>query len=450
MKNKVLEFCAALDAYAEENCGCEYQISASYGDSFSCNVQGGEIDRYSVNDYISVAFKVKYNGKLGSASTTALDEDGIPALVRGAKENAELIESPDEQFIFAGSPAYAHPMVYSEKLADFTPQQKIAFAKDLERRVFETDKRIVRTEYCSVETGVSTYIIKNSHGLDLCETSGFAVAYVIPIAKVGEEMNSGMGISAGFDSDALDAGQAVEKGVSEAIDFCGSASMASGSYRVIFRSSAFSDMLETFSGIFSAEAAQRGLSMLAGKEGEKVASDCLSIRDDATVDWGFGSRGFDSEGVAGQKTAVIDNGVLKTLLYNLKTAKKAGVQSTGYASGVSNFIVAPGEKTLDELYSELSDGFMITEVTGLHAGANAATGDFSLLSKGYLIENGKRTRPVSGVTVSGNFYELLKNIKAVGSDVYKNPFGAAIVTPSVLLDRPLSIAGGDAGENAEE
>ena len=249
----------------------------------------------------------------------------------------------------------------------------------------------------------------------------------------------------------LDADKAVNKAVSEAIDFLDAKSVKSASMRIIFRNSAMCDMIETFSGIFSSENAQRGLSMLAGKEGEKIAADCITLVDDPTLDFGFGSHSFDAEGVAGQRTVVVENGVLKTLLYNLETAHKAGVESTGNASkggymspigiSVSNLTLKPGEKTLEELTEKMGEGLIITNVSGLHAGANAATGDFSLMAEGYIVENGKSGRAVNGITVSGNFYELLKNIEEPGSDVYHNMFGEAISAPSVLIKTKMSVAG---------
>ena len=124
--------------------------------------------------------------------------------------------------------------------------------------------------------------------------------------------------------------------------------------------------------------------------------------------------------------AVIENGVLKTLLHSRKTARKAGTQSTGNASrGVgspvrvapTNFFFRPGEKNLDSLLADLGDGLLITELGGLHAGANPISGDFSLIAKGFRVKDGKQGEPVEQITVAGNFYELLKNVRAVGSDL---------------------------------
>ena len=143
--------------------------------------------------------------------------------------------------------------------------------------------------------------------------------------------------------------------------------------------------------------------------------------------------------------------MLKTLLYDLETAYKAGVKSTGNASkggytspigiSVSNFTLVPGEKTLEQLTKKMGEGLIITEVSGLHAGANATTGDFSLMAGGYLVENGRQGRAVNGITVSGNFYELLKNVEEPGCDVYHNMFGEAVSAPSVLIGGKMSVAG---------
>ncbi|MBQ7700506.1 MAG: TldD/PmbA family protein [Clostridia bacterium] len=449
--SNINEFCKKLLSYAKTNCDGEFEVYAATGETFKVEVLEGQIKNYNVNDYTGISFRIKKDGKMGYASTTSYDEDGIPVLVENAVKNASIIEKPDEQFIFSGSESYPSPKVYGKELDTVTATEKIEFAKLMEKKAKEADPRIIKVESSSVISGKSTVIIKNSNGMDLCETSNFIAAYVIPIASDGEKMKDGFGICGGFDKACLDADKAVSKGVREAIDFLDAKSVKSASMRIIFRNSAMCDMIETFSGIFSSENAQRGLSMLAGKEGEKIAADCVTLIDDPTLDFGFGSHSFDAEGVAGQRTAVVENGVLKTLLYDLETAYKAGVKSTGNASkggytspigiSVSNFTLTPGEKTLEQLTKKMGEGLIITEVSGLHAGANATTGDFSLMAGGYLVENGKQGRAVNGITVSGNFYELLKNIEEPGCDVYHNMFGSAISAPSVLIGGKMSVAG---------
>ena len=145
---------------------------------------------------------------------------------------------------------------------------------------------------------------------------------------------------------------------------------------------------------------------------------------------------------------MIENGRLTTLLHNLKTARKAGVKTTGnaaksgYAGAVnvspSNFYLKPGEKTQAELLADMGDGLVITEVSGLHAGANPISGDFSLIAQGYTVKDGKKDQPVEQITVAGNFYQLLKNIRAVGSDLTFP--GSPIGSPSVDVGE-IAVAG---------
>ena len=160
---------------------------------------------------------------------------------------------------------------------------------------------------------------------------------------------------------------------------------------------------------------------------------------------------FDDEGVLTTEKAIIDHGTFATALYDLKSAYKAGRQSTGNGfragSAVSemptNLVVEAGDKDLDGLMEEVGEGIMLTDLSGLHAGVNAISGDFSLLCEGYLIEGGKKGRPVEQITVAGNFYDVIKSIKSVGNDIINLPSGEGeFFTPSVLIES-LAISGED-------
>ncbi|MGN1230969.1 MAG: metallopeptidase TldD-related protein, partial [Anaerotignum sp.] len=146
--------------------------------------------------------------------------------------------------------------------------------------------------------------------------------------------------------------------------------------------------------------------------------------------------------------AVIEKGVLKTLLYNRASAKKDGVQSTGNGfkagltgsvkTGCTNFYLEKGEISREDLFRRMGNGLFITSLMGLHAGTNAVSGDFSLSAEGFRIEGGQIGKPVEQITIAGNFYHLLEGIEELADDLY---FGSAgIGSPSVLL-RSLDIAG---------
>ena len=252
--------------------------------------------------------------------------------------------------------------------------------------------------------------------------------------------------------DEIDTDELTKKAADGALRKLGGEVAPTGQYGVVFDSEAMSDLLQTFSSIFSSEAAQKGLSKLAGKEGEKIAADIVTVIDDPFHVENPMPMPFDAEGSPTAKKNIIEKGVFKTLLYNLKTANVAGVQTTGnaaksgYASAVNvrpfSMYLEGGDMTEEELLNQVGSGVYITSLSGLHAGANPITGDFSLQSAGFMIEGGKKTTAVKSFTVAGNFYELLKNVVAVADNAHLptamgvTAFGA----PTTWVDG-LSIAG---------
>jgi PmbA protein len=242
------------------------------------------------------------------------------------------------------------------------------------------------------------------------------------------------------------------KAVQGALDKLGAGLVDSGKYTVVFDGTQFRQFLSAFSPVFSAKNAQQGLSLLAGKEGEVVAAECVTLTDDPMREGCPMQTTFDGEGVATARRNVIEKGVLKTLLYDLTTAKKAGVASTGngqkggYSAPVAiapyNFSISAGEKSQEELFAAVGDGLYITECKGFHAGANAVTGDFSIESAGFMIRGGKRAEPVKSFTVAGNFFELLKKIDQVGNEIrWGIPGGFTVFGSPDLLIRDMSVAG---------
>jgi PmbA protein len=243
-----------------------------------------------------------------------------------------------------------------------------------------------------------------------------------------------------------------KKAVDGALAKLGAKEIESGKYDVIFSAKQTRALLSTFSGVFSGRSAQLGLSLFAGKEGQKVASDCITIVDDPRREGCAQQTSFDGEGVATYKKTVIENGVLNTLLYDLSSAKKAGIESTAngqrtsYASPVTiepySFYIKGGEKSFDELCESVEDGIYITALKGLHAGANAVTGDFSIDSEGFRIKDGKICEAIKSFTVAGNFFELLRSIEDLSSEVtFGLPSGFTSYGAPEILVRKMSIAG---------
>lgn len=438
------EFAKAAMAYADgRNCAsCE--LFYAQGESFEVNANGGEIDRYSVSREAGVSVRVSIGGHEGYAYTEAIGEP--ERLVDHAIDNAVCIESEDEHPMQTKQ-SYRDVTRVDSALKDKSESERIALAKRLEALCLAQDARVKRVVYCSAEYGAGSVVMENSLGLFAEKSSNYSVVYAMPSVQEGDEVQTGFAFRMG--QDAADVEGCAREAVEDALVKLGGKPVRSGSYRVLLKPFAMCDLLSAFSPMFSADEAQKGCSLLADKEGQIIASEHVTLWDDPFDP--VAPRAFDGEGTPCVKKAVIDRGKLKTLLHNLKTAKKAGVQSTGNASrrsaastvGISPtvFRLACGERSGEELLRELGDGLIIGELEGLHAGVDAVSGDFSLKAAGFLVEGGAIVRPVSNITVAGNFITLMMGVVALGNDLrFALPQGGYYASPSVLIEK-LSVAG---------
>ncbi|CEN93633.1 TldD/PmbA family protein [Paraclostridium sordellii] len=427
-----------------ENCEVYY----TDGENISITVYEGEVEKYNIDKSFGLSFRGMLNGKMGYSYTEILDDKAIDMLIKSAKEAAGCIESNDIQFIYEGDKNYSEVKTYSEKLENIDASKLIDIALELEKETKGYSDKVINLNACKISYSSSKNGIYNTKGLELNNKGNLLISYVIPIVEENNEKQDGIGYMIVDSIGELDTKKIAKQGVEDALSKLGGKSIPSGNYKTIIYNEAMASLLETFSDVFSAEEAQRGLSLLKGKENQCIASDIVSIIDDPLMDNGLASAPFDDEGVATFKKEIVSKGVLNTLLHNLKTANKANLKTTGngfkssYSSPVSveptNFYIEKGMKTLEELMNELDEGVIITDFAGLHSGANSITGDFSLASKGFYIKDGRKIYPIDQITVAGNFFELLKNIKDIGNDL--NFPISSIGSPSVVVEG-LSIAG---------
>src|SRR5437667_199461 len=192
-----------------------------------------------------------------------------------------------------------------------------------------------------------------------------------------------------------------------------------------------------FEGV-NGDSVYRGASFLAGKLGQKIASENVNVIDDGTMPGGFGTAPFDGEGIPTRRTVVIENGVLKSYVLNTYTARKLGLQTTANASrglagtpgiGPGNYFLQPGTKTQQQIIGEIKEGLYVTEFLG--HGANLVTGDYSRGASGLWISGGELAFPVEEITVAGNLKEMFLNISEIANDL---EFRGAVASPSIRID----------------
>jgi PmbA protein len=188
---------------------------------------------------------------------------------------------------------------------------------------------------------------------------------------------------------------------------------------VVFDPRVSNTLVNHLAGAINGAAIARGTSFLKGKLEEPVFSCGITIVDDPLRKRGLRSRPFDAEGIATERRKVVDDGILKTWLLDLRSARKLKMHTTGHAvrgtssppsPAATNLYMEPGELTPKELIAGISSGFYVTELMGF--GLNAVTGDYSRGASGFWIEDGEITVPVAEVTVAGNLKDMYRNMTA--------------------------------------
>ncbi|PPK47935.1 TldD/PmbA family protein [Clostridium algidicarnis] len=429
----------------------EFEIYYSKDDNLSIGVYKGDIDKYSVNTTMGISFRGIYKGNMGYSYTELIDEEAIDTLLESAKQSAVSIDNNEEEIIYGEKQNYVKLNCYNEELSNISTKQKIDFIKDLESKTLNFHEKVETIAGCELESSTIEYGIMNSKGIELDNKQNFISAYVVPVIKEKDIKYDGFKFKITQDFKELDIKMLAKESVGMALDRVGGETVNSGNYKIVLKNDVMAMMLSTFIGAFSAENAEKGLSLLKGKEGRIIANPIVSLVDDPHLEGSFASTPFDAEAVATYKKYMIKDGYLNTLLYNLKSATKEGKKSTGnaykssFASSISiaptNCYIEKGKSAFEDVLNYVGEGILITDIEGTHAGANAITGDFSLAAKGFSIKLGKRADPIEQITVAGNFFELLKDIEYIGEDLeFTIPMGANFGSPSVVI-KSLSVAG---------
>lgn len=429
----------------------DYELYYQREESTGVSAFQHEIAKFSDDNVGGVCLRCLVNGHMGYASTEALSEEGARALVRRAADNAAVLESDEAEFLVEGGLAYPELPQSDAALPSVGALQQTAL--DGQDALYAQDGVV---DGCSTHLfGVQFHLaIANSRGLELrWDRTIVGLGMGAVIAGDGEMANDYQERLQPLEQLQLRAIAA--EAADNARAKLGAEPAPTGAMPVVFSPRAMALLLGAYAGVFSAENAQKGLSLLKGREGEVIASDAVTLIDDPFYAESALPMPFDAEGTPARSKCIIENGTLRTLLHNLRTAAAAGAATTGnaakagYQSRVSvqpfTLRLAAGSASEEELLRRAGSGVYIHTLGGLHAGANPISGDFSLQSAGFLIENGQKTKPVHAFTVAGNFFSLLRGVTAVADQPsrpeYPGGIGCtAFVSPSVLVEG-LSIAG---------
>ncbi len=419
------------------------------GEEFSAGVRMREVESLKQAGSRGAGIRVLLGGNIGSSRTSDLTPKGIEEMVRSALDLARVTtEDPH-----AGLPdpeelgALTTPLeLYDDAVAALGTEWKIEQARKAEDTALSADARIQNSEGASFDSYLGTRAFANSLGFHGSYRTSSVGLSVVPVAKdASGAMERDYWHTTSRKASAIESAEEVGRRAAErALRRLNPRKIATQRVPVIFEPrtarSLLGELLDTVNG----GAIYRHASFLAGKLGEKVASEALTIVDDATLPGLFGSSPFDDEGVKARRTVVIEKGVLKSYLLNSYSARKLGLKTTGNASrglsgnagvGPGNFYIEAGVLSEKAIIEGVRQGLYVTELIG--ATANTVTGDYSSGAAGLWIENGELAYPVAEITIAGNLKQMLMNLNQVGSNL---EFRGSVASPTIMIQE-MTISG---------
>jgi PmbA protein len=426
----------ALDAGATDA-----ECTISEGDEFSASIRMREIESLKEAGSRGLGLRILQGRHTGSSYTSDLSREGVEKLVHSAVELAAIttedphagLPEPEE----LGSVGVDLKLC-SPDVAALETNYKIDAAKRAEAAALDADPRIVNSEGAGFETYLGRHVFANSRGFAGEYRTSFCSISAVPVARDGDSMERDYWSSAARSFDRLESPEHVGKTAAHrALRRLKPVKVPTQKVPVIFEPRAAATLVGNLFEAVHGMLIYRHESFLAGKLGQKVASEKLTLIDDATMPGLFGSSPFDDEGVPSRRTVVIERGVLKSYLLNTYAARKLGLKTTGNGSrglagnagiGHGNFYVENGVQFPERMVAQIADGFYVTELIG--QGVNITTGDYSRGAAGLWIRNGELAFAVSEVTIAGNLAEMLMGLEAIGSDL---EFRGSMAAPTLEI-----------------
>jgi PmbA protein len=435
---------------AQAGPGEAVEAFASQSVTSSVTVFRGEVEKLSSAETRGLGVRVVTEGRLGFASTADLSDAGLRFALAEARANAAYT-SPDVGNVLP-APAPFEPLegIAVPALRDVPMSDKVARALELERRTLAADPRIASVPAASYGDAWGEVAIASSTGVAAAYDSTTAYVTVYALAREGEETQTGLGFSDGRGWDDVDLAAAAGEATVRATRLLGARKPATARVPVVFDPMVTAQFLGVLADAVSAESVQKGRSLLAGRVGEPVLGQGLSLIDDGRLLDGPGAAPVDDEGVPTGRTVLVDGGELRGYLHNTETATRIGGSSTGNASRAgygSTPGVAPTNLFLDgptldvaELLRRADGGLYVQEVKGVHSGVNPVSGEVSVGATGLWIRDGALGDAVREVTVSSTLLDMLRGVTALAEDRRFFPFGGSLAGATLLVGE-MTVAG---------
>jgi PmbA protein len=436
LARKVLELTLGAGASAVE-------VIIREGSDFSASVRLQKLENLQQANYRRLGLRV-FDGKRTAVSATSdFSTSSAGKLVSDALEMARAAgEDP-----WAGLPP---PESYAPKIPDvqvcfpaaseLPVEDKIGLASRCERAAFEADPRITNSEGAEFSDKLVHTLYCNSLGICSAYSKTTVSLSVTPLAESDGFKQRDYWLTTRLDLSRMEPPEQVGiEAAHRTLRRLGARKIKTCEVPIVLEPLAAAAVLKNISEAVSGTSIVRKASFLISKLGARVASRLVTIRDDALLDGGPGSRPFDAEGIPSQSTVIVREGVLESYLLDSYSGRKLGFRSTGNSNrepngspsvGPANFFLEGGSISPGEIIASVKRGLVVTELIGF--GADIVSGNYSQGASGIWIENGQPAFPVEEVTIAGNLMDMMLGIEAVGDDLLAL---GEVFAPTVLIGK---------------
>lgn len=399
----------------------------------------GQMDSYVTSRILSTSFRALSQGKIVSLSLEKVEDDQMEEILGKMAQAAKAVsESEKDELV---------PVMETEETASLrhwvrpSADQIGAAMARLENKIKEADDRVTRINGIDWSDSAFESELSNSLGVNVQDCGGSQVIVAAVTVEENGDLRDAWDLELVENLEDFDEDSFVKRLVDKAVSQLNARSMKSTTCPVLLTNDAMSTLFGCFTGMFSGSLIAKGISPLTGKVGDKIFSDLVTVIDDPRNQQAVSLQNYDDEGHPTFTKVVVDKGVFETVLHNTKSALKMNASSTGngFKSGGGatsvqpmNMYIVPGKKSFDELVAEMGNGVVIDSLAGMHAGVDFVSANFSLQAKGYLVENGEKKRPLTLITIAGNFLDLMKRVQAVGNDLDWKAH--SVTCPSILFE----------------
>lgn len=410
------------------------------------SVYAGELERLTRAELVQMYIEGEYEGFSGSVFLENFDPEQIPQHICAIQESAQYGKEGFTPYELSELPQSVPESYVPLELSEILQQMLSANEVPV-----KTDPRIQADGECHLRESAHIYTLADETGRCVSDSVSGGSAYISAIAREGEDAQSS-GQSAVFPAGQTpDFQNLAVAAAREAVSLLGASSYPTGESPVVLESDVVCQLLDAFMPTFFSQSVDNRMSVLAGKLGQQVAGENITLTEDPSLPGGIRNRHFDDEGVLTSRKEILSAGVLKTYLHNRRTAARNGCSSggngfktsfhEGVSTGYTNVILQSGEGDCLSLADKMGNGLLITNVSGVFAGAHPVSGEFSLIAKGYRVENGKIGSSVQQITIAGNFFSMLSDVAAIGADERRMRMtNGAVCAPSLYI-RSLMISG---------